>query len=312
MCDKFTIYSLPNISERKLADDALDLAATAFKTQIGIIVTDSNKIIQKVNAAFTLITGYSAEEIIGQTPSFLHSEVHNGSFYQAMWSSINRQGSWSGEIWDMRRNGQPLPVWLTITAIKNNEGNITHYVGSFTDLTLQKKKQKKLLDSKHELESKIASTQDKVKQFSKESNDARVALDVLLEQLRTTMTNAQSQLSVELEKTVMPFLKTIRKLSNDKKQIQLIEIVESNLKHLIQSYGRSTSLKSIYQKLTPSEIQVAAMVRQGLPTKTIASALNLSPGTINIHRKKIRKKIGLVGKATNLASYLQSFSEENN
>jgi len=116
-------------------------------------------------------------------------------------------------------------------------------------------------------------------------------------------------LSREVEGTVLPFLKRLRGSSTDRNQIRLINILETNLQQLVTFYGRETSLSSVYQKLTPAEIQVASMVRQGLSTKLIASTLNLSTGTIGIHRKHIRKKLELDSKEINLYSYLTSLVE---
>jgi DNA-binding CsgD family transcriptional regulator len=109
--------------------------------------------------------------------------------------------------------------------------------------------------------------------------------------------------------TVLPFLKRLKKASTDRNQTRLINIIETNLQQLVKFYGRDTHLSSVYQKLTPAEIQVASMVRQGIPTKLIAATLNLSSGTIGIHRKHIRKKLGLDSKEINLYSYLSSLVE---
>ena len=84
-------------------------------------------VILRFNRAFSRITGYSAEEVIGVTPSFLSSGLHGEDFYQAMWVSVERDGYWHGEIWDKRKNGEIFPLWLTLTAVTDAEGEITHY-----------------------------------------------------------------------------------------------------------------------------------------------------------------------------------------
>lgn len=117
---------------------ALRIAAITFETQEGIIVTNSNKEILRINQAFTRIFGYTIAEVIGSTPSILKSNHAEDKFYTALWKRLLREHHWSGEIWDRRKNGQIFPAWLTITAVTDDEGVITHYVGIFSDITDQK------------------------------------------------------------------------------------------------------------------------------------------------------------------------------
>ena len=102
------------------------------------IVTDAANVILRVNKAFTEITGYSAEEAVGNTPRLLNSGRHNKAFYTAMWKRITRSGSWRGEIWNRRKNGEIYPIYLSITAVKGDDGAVSHYVGTFTDTTERK------------------------------------------------------------------------------------------------------------------------------------------------------------------------------
>jgi diguanylate cyclase (GGDEF)-like protein/PAS domain S-box-containing protein len=125
--------------ERKQAEANLRIAAIAFEAQEGMLVTDSNNIILRVNRAFTSITGYSAKEAIGKTTNLLSSGRHDRAFYAAMWKSINNKGAWEGEIWNRRKNGEIYPEHLTITAVKNAAaGKVTNYVATLTDITMSK------------------------------------------------------------------------------------------------------------------------------------------------------------------------------
>jgi len=127
-----------DITERKNIELELRISATAFESQEGIFVTDANKIILRVNQAFTGITGYSAEEAIGKTPSILRSGRHDATFYAAMWKKLNKYGAWEGEVWNMRKNGEVYPENLMITAVKDLSGIVTNYVATLTDITLRK------------------------------------------------------------------------------------------------------------------------------------------------------------------------------
>jgi len=119
-------------------EDQLRVAATAFETQEGIMITDSKSNIIKVNQAFQRITGYSAEDVVGKKPSILRSGKHDAKFYSEMWKSINSLGSWHGEIWDKRKNGEIYPKWLSITAVMDSTGTVTNYIGTQTDITDRK------------------------------------------------------------------------------------------------------------------------------------------------------------------------------
>ena len=124
---------------RRRAEGDLRLAAKVFESSVeGVMITDSDANILKVNKAFSDITGYSEENVVGQKPSVLQSERHDKEFYQQLWKSINDNGYWQGEIWDRRKNGEIYPEWLTISTVANPEGEVTHYIGGFTDLSQQK------------------------------------------------------------------------------------------------------------------------------------------------------------------------------
>ncbi|MDP2822081.1 MAG: PAS domain S-box protein [Sulfuritalea sp.] len=128
-----------DVTERKQIETQLKIAATAFEIHVGVLVTDANGVIRKVNRAFTELTGYSAEEAIGKTPSLLRSGRHDAAFYSAMWESIHRSGSWQGEIWNRRKSGEEYPQWLTITAVRNERDRVTtHYVATMTDISERK------------------------------------------------------------------------------------------------------------------------------------------------------------------------------
>jgi len=134
-------YALDNFDREKLrlkAEHELRIAAAAFESQEGIIVTDADNNILRVNKSFVELTGYKADEIIGKPATILKSDLQGSEFYAAMWESITRDKYWQGEIWNKRKNGVICPDWLCITAITNPEGVITNYVGTFTDISQRK------------------------------------------------------------------------------------------------------------------------------------------------------------------------------
>ena len=134
-----------DITERKILEQAQKEAAVVFESSYeGIMVVSSENLITKVNAAFSRITGYSAEEAIGQPTSLLSSGQHDEAFYQAMWHSVHEHDFWRGEIWNKRKNGEIYAEYLTITAIRNKKGVTTHYLANFNDITSHKIAQKQI------------------------------------------------------------------------------------------------------------------------------------------------------------------------
>lgn len=127
-----------DINARKQAEQDMRIAAIVFESQEGMMVTDVRNNILRVNQAFTEITGYTADEVIGHNPRLLRSNRHEKSFYAAMWGSVNANARWEGEIWNRRKNGEIYPQYLTITAVKDQADKVTHYVGTLTDITHRK------------------------------------------------------------------------------------------------------------------------------------------------------------------------------
>ncbi|MCG6656192.1 EAL domain-containing protein [Halomonas campisalis] len=116
----------------------LRIADMAFDTHLGMFITDAQGIIQKVNRTFESITGYGAEEVLGRNPRLLNSGRHDAAFYRDMWTTIHSRGSWQGEVWNRRKNGDTYPQWVTISAVRTDSGETTHYVATLSDMTLRR------------------------------------------------------------------------------------------------------------------------------------------------------------------------------
>lgn len=125
-----------DITERKRMEAGLRQAATVFDSSAeGVTITSPDGTIVAVNRAFTEITGYSEEEVIGKNPRMLQSGRHGKEFYRDMWTAVGRTGRWQGEVWNRCKDGRLFPEWLTISAVKDAHGEVTHYVGVFSDIT---------------------------------------------------------------------------------------------------------------------------------------------------------------------------------
>lgn len=147
------------ISELKAALEARDKALRSSESSLrlaykvieashdAVMITDERGVIQSVNPSFCKLTGYSMEEALGQTPRLLSSGQHDDSFYQLMWQRLLQQGYWQGEIWNKRKNGEIYPEWLSISAVRSENGTTNQYAAIFSDITERKKREQKI----HEL-----------------------------------------------------------------------------------------------------------------------------------------------------------------
>ncbi|WKE66301.1 EAL domain-containing protein [Gallaecimonas kandeliae] len=137
--ESYLLLSFRDIGERLRKERDLRLLAQVVEVSLdGVMITDANQHILAVNSAFSCITGYAPEEVIGQLPNILNSGIQDQAFYQTMWEKINLDGLWQGEIWNKRKSGDVYPQWLSIRAVKDDQGEVLHYVGVFSDLSDRK------------------------------------------------------------------------------------------------------------------------------------------------------------------------------
>ncbi|WP_339721478.1 EAL domain-containing protein [uncultured Paraglaciecola sp.] len=139
------IVVVQDISLRKKAEETLKLSSRVFSdTHEGIMITDAQQVIVDVNPAFVKITGYSHDEVIGESPRILSSGKQSPQFYAQMWKSITEQGHWQGEVWNRTKQGELYSELLNISSLTNEHDEVTHYVAVFSDITSIKHQQDKL------------------------------------------------------------------------------------------------------------------------------------------------------------------------
>jgi diguanylate cyclase (GGDEF)-like protein/PAS domain S-box-containing protein len=139
-----SLGTVQDITQQREIEEKLRIAAIAFETQEAIVVTDAQARIVSVNRSFERLTGYTAAEAYGQNPRILQSGKHDAEFYANMWKSLREHGSWSGEMWDKRKDGSVYPKWATITTVRDEAGEITHYVAIFMDITERKRAEEEI------------------------------------------------------------------------------------------------------------------------------------------------------------------------
>jgi len=134
-----------DISERKEAEAYLKQSAAVFESsRDAIMVTDAHGIIVALNPAFTEITGYQESEAVGRNTRFLRSDHHDRTFYQRLWNSLSQYDGWSGEIWNRHKDGQIYPAWLSLSTVRDENHNVTSYIGILSDLTRLKRSEEEL------------------------------------------------------------------------------------------------------------------------------------------------------------------------
>ncbi|MDO8351138.1 MAG: EAL domain-containing protein [Gallionella sp.] len=133
------------IRQRKQAEQGLRLSAKVFESNTeAIMITDVDQNIVMINQAFTEITGYQPEEVLGRTPKMLASGQHSHEFYNGFWQSLNSQDMWRGEIWNKRKNGEVFPEWVTISVLRDEQSRISHYVAVYLDITERKQEEERI------------------------------------------------------------------------------------------------------------------------------------------------------------------------
>lgn len=144
------IWYFRDITERIKAQERLQLWSQVLdQSAEGIFVCDPRERILLVNSAFEKLTGFSAAEATGKTPRILHSGLQKRDFYAAMWKSVQEKGKWQGEIWNRRKSGEIYVEWLSISAVSDENGAVTHYVGIFSDITTRKEDQERIIRLAH-------------------------------------------------------------------------------------------------------------------------------------------------------------------
>ncbi len=140
-----SVATFSNITERKHAEEKLRQSSIVFaSTKEAIMVTDAERNIVMVNDAFTTITGYEAHEAVGKTPCLHQSGRHDQAFYQEIWAALQDAGHWQGEIWNRRKNGEVYPAWENISAVRDEQGQLSNYISVFSDISMIKQAEERL------------------------------------------------------------------------------------------------------------------------------------------------------------------------
>ena len=225
----FTAF-IRDISSRLEAETELRLAAQTFESSEAMFISNSEGNIIRINQAFTGITGYDNEDVIGKNPKILSSGRHPAEYYKSMWATLIAVGEWSGEIYNKRKNGEIYPEYLNISSVKDANGHITHFIAHFMDITEQKNNEENLRHARIEAE---ASNESKSRFLASMSHEIRTPMNAVLGILDllkdTTLTAKQLTLiatardSGELLMSIINDILDFTKMDIDEQVLQLSE-----------------------------------------------------------------------------------------
>jgi PAS domain S-box-containing protein len=284
-----------DVTDRLQAEEALRESEKKYRLLIesmndGLVVLDKNDSITYVNDRFLDMIGYTRDEVIGKNPKQFCDETSlKLSLEQIAERKKGKKGFYQ-TYWNNKHGGQ-VPTIKSASPIIDDKGQ---YEGSFAviiEITEMKKIEQALIEREKELKAKTRNLEE-----------VNAALRVLLEQREKDKTEIEEKLLFNVKELVIPYLEKIKDSGLDTNQNGHLSVLESNLNDIISPFSRTLSLK--YMRLTPTEIQVANLIKQGRTTKEIADSFHISSKTIEDHRKNIRKKLGITNRKTNLRTHL--------
>ena len=324
-----TMDSFVDITDRKRMEEELKIKDFAIASSInGIAIGDLNGNITYVNNSFMrLWGGNDLSEVIGKSAlSFAQSQNEADMIFH----SVLEKGNWFGEIIAIRKDGKPIALQITASMVKNDDGNPICLMCSFVDITERKITEQKLqrayesleqrveerteelvkanirlkkeIEERKQAEQNLLQKEEELKLKSLHLEEANTALRVLLKRGEQDKNELEEKVLSNIKELALPYLEKLKLGNLDYKQGAYVEILESNLNDIISPFLKK--LSSQYLNLTPTEIQVANLIREGKSTKEIAEILNISERAIEFHRNNIRDKLGLKKSKTNLRSYL--------
>jgi len=285
------------IAERKQAEEALRESEKRYRSlhessKDGIVAGDMEGNILECNQAYSDMLGYAREEIKKMTYQQLTPKKWHKAEADTVKNQIMTRGySDKYEKEYIRKDGTIFPINARIWLRKDEKGEPVGMWGIVINITERKQAEKALREREEELEIKTNSLEE-----------VNAALRVLLERRDKDKTEIEEKVLFNVKELVVPFLERLKKSQLDPKQLSYIDILETNLSNIISPFSHTLSTK--YLSLTPTEIHVANLIKEGKTTKEIGEVMVLSPRTIETHRKNMRRKLGLEKKKGNLRSRL--------
>jgi PAS domain S-box-containing protein len=307
-----------DITERKRVEKRLCLLSeTVEQSSEGLAVLTPEGNVLFVNKAFAAMHSYTPEELIGKDISVFHTPEQIPRVREAN-SKLFSEGYFSGEIWHTRADGTVFPGLMHNSVMRDNDGKVIGLIGTLRDITDLKETQEALFRSHQELETYSSSLEAKVEERTKDLETSRrelkryseslektnEALKIIIEGIEEQKKEVEKKITHNLNLTVRPILDQMKSQDISETVGFLLQSLEFNLANIFSSFGFNIIQGG--HLLTPREIRICEMIRSGLSSKQIAKVMGISPQTVLVHRKNVRKKLALGKSKKNLASFLKA------
>jgi PAS domain S-box-containing protein len=307
-----------DITERKRVEERLRLLSEAVEqTTEGVGLFSLQGAVLFVNKAFAATHGYTPEQVTGKHLSVFHTVEQMPPVLKSN-RKLLTEGYFSGELWHARADGSVFPAQMHNSVLRDNDGKIMGLIATSRDITELKKTEEALLKSHQELEAYSSSLEAKVEERTKDLENSRIelqryseslektneALKIIIQGIEEQKKEVEKKISHNLNLTVRPILDQMKTQNISETVGFLLQSLEFNLNNIFSSFGFNIIQGG--HLLTPREIRICEMIRSGLSSKQIAKVMGISPQTVLVHRKNVRKKLALGRSRQNLASFLKA------
>jgi len=279
--------------ERKLAEEALRVQAQIIdQIHDSVISTDLDGYVISWNKGAERLCGCSAKEALGKHISFVYPEEEHDFLQNQVIKPLKAKGSHEVEVRMRRQSGDDFYAHLSLSLLRDAEGRVTGMIGYSVDITKRKQAEEELRQTTRQLEIEREALERK-----------NIALREILSQIEAEKDTIKQQVTTNVEQAIIPTLLRMKESSHPS-ETRNFEILEKDLREIVSPFV--DKLKDKYAKLSPRELEVCRLIKNGMTSKEIAEALHLSVMTVHKYRELIRKKLDLVNNDTNLRTYLQS------
>lgn len=296
---------LRDITADKVAEQNLRIAAAVFDTHQGVVITDPDTVILRTNRAFSDLTGFTAEEAKGCRLTILKSGIHDSRFYAEMWQEIRERSAWQGEIWNRNKDGEARPYWVTISAVKQGNETVTHYVGTYTDITERKHIEEQLHDQQAQLEETIELRTMELRQALEAAEAASVAKSAFLanmsHEIRTPMNG------------ILGMAHLLRRTGVNVRQAEYLDQIDLSAHHLLNIVSNILDISKIEagklviedEPISISSIlaNVISIVSESAEAAGLAVITELDPLPPNLVGDATRLQQALLNYATNAVKF---------
>jgi PAS domain S-box-containing protein len=313
-----TVVVFRDITERKAADARLRFLSEAIEqSSEGIALVDTGGYVMFINKAFAEMHGYSTAEVMGKHISVFHTPEQMPQVNEARERS-SAVGHFNGELWHARTDGSLFPGLMHNSGLRDANGAVIGCIATLRDITDIKKTEEALRASHKELAAYSSSleamveertrdleaSQEELRRYSESLEKTNEALKIIIEGIEEQKKELEKKITHNLNLTVRPILDQLKSQDTSETVGFLVKSLEFNLANIFSSFGFNIIQGG--HLLTPREIRICEMIRSGLSSKQIAKIIGISPQTVLVHRKNVRKKLSLGNTRQNLASFLKA------